>query len=293
MPAVTESMMYSALAKSISQAEVQVQRSQEQAATGLRVSRPDQDPVAAAQSSLYTDSLAALAAMTQAGNAALSSLSHTDLVLQATQHILASAEEMAIAAGSANVYPEQLTALSAGATALHDQLLALANAQENGTYLFAGFSGSEPFVADGTYLGDDNMRMVEVSPGLQVPMNLPGSQVFNVAGGQNILQILQDFSVALAANDSSGVDDAISNIQRSIVQVGAANARVGVYMQQAEGAQQTRSSTEFLLRDDRSKTVEIDSAASMTELVRAQNAYQAAITEAARILQELDGGLLR
>jgi flagellar hook-associated protein 3 FlgL len=293
MPAVTESMIYAALARSISHAEVQVQRSQEQASSGLRVATPDQDPVAAAQSSLYTDSLAALSAMRVAGDAAVASLSRTDQILQAADQLLGSAEEMAISAATANLYPEQLSALAAGFRGLQAQMLALANAQQNGVYLFSGFSGTVPFAADGTYSGDSNARQVEVSPNLQVPMNVPGNQVFNVPGGQNILALLTDLANAAAVHDTKTLDAGIDRVQLSLVQVGKANASVGVYLQQAQTAQQTRASTELLLRDDKSKAVEIDAATSMTELVRAQAAYQAAITEASRILQELDGGLLR
>lgn len=293
MPAVTEAMMYTSLSRSIANAGVQVQRSQEQASSGLRVQTPDQDPVAAAQSSLMSDALANLSGMQFAANAATASLAQTDQILQVTQKLLASAEEFAIQAGGGNLYPEHMSALAAGAQSLHDEMLALANAQKDGIFVFGGFSGTEPFTNDGTYSGDTNSRQVEINPGLYIPMNLPGNQVFNVAGGQNILGMLQDFADALSATDIASVDISIQNIQASIIQVSRANARVGVYAHQADEAQSQRSATENFLRDDRAKTIEADTATSLTELVRSQAAYQAAISEASRILQDLDGGLLR
>lgn len=293
MPAVTEAMMYNQLSRSISNAGVQVQRSQEQASSGMRVQTPDQDPVAAAQSSLLNDAIATLSGMQFAANAASANLARTDQLIQVSQKLLASAEEMAIEAGGINLYPEQMVALAAGAQSLHDEMLALANAQKDGIYFFGGFSGTAPFADDGTYSGDVNSRLVEINPGRSIPMNLPGSQVFNVPGGQNIIGMLQTFADALTAKDIAGVDVSIQNIQASIVQLSQANARVGVYARQADDAQSSRSVTEELLRDDRAKTVEADTAKSLTELVRSQAAYQAAITEASRILQDLDGGLLR
>lgn len=293
MPAVTEAMMYNSLSRSISNAGVQVQRSQEQASSGLRVQTPDQDPVAAAQSSLMTDALANLSGMQFAANAASASLTRTDQIIQVSQRLLASAEEMAIQAGGGNLYPEQMEALAAGAQSLHDEMLALANAQKDGIFLFGGFSGTTPFAADGTYSGDVNSRMVEITPGLLIPMNLPGTRVFNVAGGQNVIGMLQDFADALSATDVPAIDVSIQNIQASIVQLSHANARVGVYAHQADEAQSNRANIETLLRDDRAKTIEADTAKSLTQLVQSQAAYQAAITEASRILQDLDGGLLR
>lgn len=293
MPVVTEAMMYNSLTQSIANAGVQVQRSQAQASSGLRVQSPDQDPVAAAQSSLLTDALANLSGMGLAAQAATASLNQTDKLMQTGQRLLASAEEMAIQAGGVDLDPEQMAALAAGAQGLHDEMLAVANAQHNNLYLFGGFSGTPPFAADGTYSGGQMSRMVEISPGLSIPMNIPGSQVFNVAGGQNIIGVLQNFADALGAGDVPAIDIAIQNIQSSIGQLSQIDARVGVYAREADDAQTSRGTAELALRDDRAKIIEADAAQSLTDLVRSQAAYQAAIAEASRILQSLDGGLLR
>jgi flagellar hook-associated protein 3 FlgL len=65
-----------------------------------------------------------------------------------------------------------------------DALLALANTRDgSGEYLFAGFqSGTRPFAMDGQgqvlYLGDQGQRMLEIGPGVSVPMTDSGEAVF-------------------------------------------------------------------------------------------------------------------
>lgn len=297
MPAVTEAMIYTSMRHQINNAGLQMHRSQEQATTGLRVSRPEQDPVAAERSSLLTESLSAIEGMRVAAQGAAACLNHTDHVLRVVQSCMLVAEEAAISAGAkaGSMYPEQLNALSLNVQAAHDEILALSNTQHDGLYIFAGFGGVVPFVGDGTYAGDDQIRLVEISPSVFVGANLPGSQVFNASatGGENVLEVLQTLATALSLDDTATIDQCIEDVQKSIVQIAQAHAHVGVMLRQIENSVQVRENTSVLLRDQRSQVIEAEAADSYSELARAQSAYEAAITESARILQQLNGGLLR
>jgi flagellin-like hook-associated protein FlgL len=84
------------------------------------------------------------------------------------------------------------------------QVLSEANTKVESRYLFGGFlNGSAPFIqgpARVNYLGDNGQITIQTNPTSTLPINLPGSGVFQgagVVGGQGIFDVLQDLEAVL------------------------------------------------------------------------------------------------
>jgi len=289
---MTENAIFNALSHDINAAQTRAFKAQSQATTGLRVMNAGDDPVNAARSSLLTSSLSSLESMGRVAAVAESQLAMAEGAVNSSQELLMRARELAVMGANGTYSAEERLQISQEAAVLHDTLLSLANTEVDGTYLFGGTAGTEPFAADGTYAGDDGVRQVDIAPGLRIKANVPGSSVFNVVGGENIIGMLQDLTTGLAGNDLQAIFDVIGRLDRSMDQLNGARSNLGGALSEAAIATNQRSEANILLRKDRSDAIEIDQAEALVRMMEAQTAYQTALAEAARILGQLQNNPL-
>lgn len=302
MPQITDTMVYESLTRSVAKAEVRMQQAQVAAASGLRVTAPNQDPTAALQGTLLASSMAQLKSMDAVSNRATSNLGATDRTLMTIQNILVGAREVVVQANTATVGAPERQGLGDVIGALKENLVSLFNTQIGEDYLFGGFSDKAPFAEDGTYQGDSGVQYGEVGPNETLAFNLPGDKLFAsvtdssttppTTRGVNIIAGLQALQTALQTNDLDGIRAGFQILDDSVGQVSSGQAQVGALMKQLENADDARAQTLLYLSRDRSNLMEANTAQSLSELVQATTTYQATITEAARILQSLSGGLL-
>lgn len=111
---------------------------------------------------------------------------------------------------------------------IQQQILSLANASYEGTYIFSGTDvTTQPFAQNSSapsgiqYGGNTNTTTVQIAQGESMQTNVSGDQVFMNAGG-NVFQALNDLVSAL--NSGTGIDTATTEIQQAFSQVG--NQRV-------------------------------------------------------------------
>jgi flagellar hook-associated protein 3 FlgL len=289
---MTENLIFNALSHDVNAAQSRAFKAQRQASTGLKVMTADDDPVRAARASLLSSSLSSLESMGRVAAVAESQLSMAEGAITSSQELLMRARELAVMGANGSYNAEERQHIAEEAAVLHDTLLSLANTEVDGTFIFGGTAGVEPFAADGTYAGDDGVRQVDVAPGLRIKANVPGSSVFTVVGGQNVIGMLQNLATGLAGNDVQAVYNVIDQLDRSMDQLNNARCSVGGSLAEAAIGTRQRTDTNILLRKDRSDTVEIDQAEALIRMMEAQTAYQTALAEAARILGQLQNNPL-
>lgn len=112
---------------------------QQQLATGLRVSRPGDDPVAAAQAEMARSRLARLAQDQRATQLATTVLTTADGALSQGVNLLQSAREALVAAGNGAYSANERQALAQTLRNAREQMLALANSDDGaGNPVFGG-----------------------------------------------------------------------------------------------------------------------------------------------------------
>jgi flagellar hook-associated protein 3 FlgL len=293
MPLITENMIFTSLRNSVAQTAFRLQQAQVHASAGKRVMSASDDPVAAIQISAQTAGLQSLEGMGNAAQFAEIQESAAGQSIAAAQTLVARAKEFAIQAATGSVNQSDRENIASQVGQLRESLLALANTQVSGVYIFAGFAtAAAPFATDGTYSGDSGVRIVEAAPEQMVAVNIPGSQVFNVDGGQNIIGVLDNLQQALLANDVASVQADMDGLDRSTTQLSQAQATVGASLTALQGATFRRQQLGLLLAGQRSALGDLDQAVGITDLVQAQSAYQAAVAQASRMLDVLSRGIL-
>ena len=202
--------------------------------SGLRVATLQDDPVAAAHSSLMGSAIAKDDTYVQTASTESSMLQVTDSTLGEVVTQLTSAVSLAVQGNDGTLDASNLASIATQLTGIRDQVLSLANTSYQGSSLFAGSQGSvTPFVLDSSttpatvsYVGDTNVQYLETPTGQKIQMNLPGSTVFGtsssgVLGALN--QLISDFtsgaSSATITADTSTLTSSLGELsqQRSVL----------------------------------------------------------------------------
>jgi flagellar hook-associated protein 3 FlgL len=276
----------SSLATAIDAATSKADSLSSQLSSGLRVNSLSDDPVAAAQSSMMSSSIARDDSFVQSASGEISLLQVADSTLGEVVSQLTSAVSLAIQGNNGTLNSANISAVVQQLTGIRDQVLSLANTSYQGSYLFAGTQGSTaPFSLDTStlpatvsYNGDTNLQYVETPNGQKLQINLPGSNVFGsgssgVFGSLNqlIADLSSGASAATISTDSSTVTAAMKQVstQRSILDSSLSRLQSTSSYTQTEEAQ---------LKAQQGSLVAADPASVATQLNSTETQYQALLS---------------
>lgn len=182
---------------------------QEQVATGRKISKPSDDPVAASKVVKLNDILKTADQYQSNITAARARLSLEETALADIGNVYHRIRELSIQANNATQTNETRSYIAEEVSQLLEELVALANSTDStGEFLFSGNKGKfKPFAknSDGgyDYHGDDGQRMLQIGPKRQIAINDSGSDVFReIRDGNGSFAILES-----KLNRGSGVAD--------------------------------------------------------------------------------------
>jgi flagellar hook-associated protein 3 FlgL len=275
------------LLAAIQQSEQNANIATQQVSSGRRVNQLSDDPAASAnivlnhnQSSKDDQFLQNIATLQPRFQVADSSLS--DVVTALTRALSLGTEG---ANGTLNNADRQ--AVAQEVQGIQSQVVSLANASYQGTYLFGGTAvGSQPFTLDTTtgvvtYNGNTNVTTVQTSDGNSIQTNIPGSQMFQNASG-SVFTALQDLNTALQTNTNIGA--AVTEISSALSTVSTQRVFYGNALNQITTSEDFLNQDKINLSEQANALIGADLATASSNLVQAQTAQQAALNAAARTL---------
>lgn len=293
MTRVTDSMLYTSMRTQITTNQERVFEAQRRAETGLRVQRPGDDPVSATRGTVLESAQQRLESMGRTADRAEAQLAASEGALGQAGNLLSRVREIVVQASNETYSAAERAEMANEVASIRAGLVALGNQQVEGVYVFGGFlTDSAPFQADGTYTGDGGTREVEVAPGVSVGMNVPGSDVFAPAGGQDVFALLNTLETDLQANDVAAVRASIDNIEAGREQVVEARATFGRRLLTLEQAAETRTQGELDVASGLKSAVGVDLTESIVDLLEAQNALDGALSFSSRLLRDLSNSPL-
>ena len=218
-------------------------------------------------------------------------LTATDGALTDLTEILQRARELAVYGANGTLPEDSLHALAKEVDELLDHAVQVANSHYAGSYIFGGQeTTTRPYAIDKSddgdsikieYQGSSMAINVEVGPGSELDINVPGSLVFDKA-----FEVLITLGELLTIGDtdqiSSGsiaeLDESISQVLRFQAEVGAKSKRLEITKNRLEGL-------DLNLQTLISKTEDIDVAEAIMQFKMQENAYRLALDTTARIIQ--------
>jgi len=213
---ISSSMIYANGVAQIDNLQAQLVQTQEEISSGKSFLVPADNPVAAAQALVVTQTQADNTQYIANGQSANNSLSQESTTLGTVTTLIQNAQTAIVDAGNGSYTLQQRQAIATGLQGTYNQLLGLANSQDgNGNYLFGGYqSSSPPFSATSTgaqYNGDQGQTILQVGAAQQMAINDSGDSVFqnNITGNGTFT------TAANTSNVGSGVVSSGSVVNRA------------------------------------------------------------------------------
>ncbi len=275
------------LLAALQQSEQNANVATQQVSSGRRVNQLSDDPAASANIVLNHDqaskddqflqNISTLQPRLQVADSSLS-----DVVTALTRALSLGTEG---ANGTLNNADRQ--AVAQEVQGIQSQVVSLANASYQGTYLFGGTAvGSQPFTLDTTtgvvtYNGNTNVTKVQTTNGNSIQTNIPGSQLFQNASG-SVFTALQDLNTSLQNNTNIGA--AVNEISSALSTVSTQRVFYGNALNQITTSEDFLNQDKINLSEQANALVGVDLATASSNLVQAQTAQQATLNAAARTL---------
>lgn len=181
---ISTSQITSAGIRQILLRQAEIQHTQLQIATQLRVLKPSDDPVAATAISSFENEIAQLEQFNRNADAAKASNELEESVLSGVTSILFRIRESMVSLGNGVYGESELNNIGIELQERLQELVGLANTQNaNGDYLFSGSKIKvQSFSKDSTgsyiYNGDQSQRFLRISSGVVEPVSDSGFDVF-------------------------------------------------------------------------------------------------------------------
>jgi flagellar hook-associated protein 3 FlgL len=290
---VTQLQLHDASLNAMMRSRAQLQRVQQEAMTGERVTKPSDDPSASARARLLGDLEARGNTYESVTNMGVARLQVAEQSLAEVGNLLVRARELATAMANETMTADQRASAAIETEQLRRALVDLVNTRDGEEYVFAHVDTRSPPYQDGvgfTYDVDtyEQVREAEVAQGRRAEIGASGSRAFAQraadAGSIDVVAAVAGLRDALDANDPDAVRATIDTLtaafDQSLGERTAVGERMAVLQRAGEQAQQSATVVAGL----RSDLLDADITDALSRLQLAETTVRAALSVAARML---------
>lgn len=285
---ITNSMMTRTLLRDLTTTTDKLARTHERLSSGKALTRPSDDPFATSRALQFRSDLAVNRQYQRNVAEAASWQSVTDTALDKITAYISRSRELLLQGANGSAGPNERSAIAMELEQIVDAVKSEANAEYAGRFVFSGTrTTTRPYTPGGgdAYAGDTASINVDIGPGVQLPLNIPGSDVIGDGTGGLIFALreaiddLRNGNVAdLQTTDMVALRTASDAVVELRAVVGARANRLDTA---AARLQELEEAATVLL----SETEDADMARTLTDLSMQQAVYQSALKSGAQIIQ--------
>lgn len=286
---ITQNSMNRTQLMGLNSAQSRLQGSLEQATTQKRLNRPSDDPVGTVQALRFRGEQAQIAQHGLNITDGLSRLQASDDALSQANNMVQSVRTSVLQAANGTLGPNERKAIAEQVRGMREGLLQQANSQYAGQPLFGGTTPLDnAFGPDGTFQGNTLpvLRQVSDSPGDAGQMNVGvnGKDAFGNALVKGTGD-LDKLAAAIENGDGAGMKaglDALDTLRTNISNV---QSSVGVRSARLASLEALNSKQEDAATIGLSKVEDTDFVKVAMDMAVQSQAYQAALSASAKIIQ--------
>ena len=271
---------------SILDAQSQVSKLQTQMATGKRIQTASDDPQAAAQLSSLKSELSRMEVLQRNIDAANTSLSIEESALGSINEALSRVRELSIQGNSSAISDKEREMLALEVDQIFSHVLSLANTQNAyGEYIFAGSATDTPaYDQEGTFQGDEQVRELNIAPGITVRTGDSGVAVFEeIDAGVNTFDVISSIGEALRLVDtadptdrSEAITEAQAKLDLALDRVSEVRASTGVRLNRLDDHAELNTAFSLQVTQSISALEDLDFAEAASQLNLQMVSLQAA-----------------
>ncbi len=281
---ISEQQIYSLASARIMAARDESVTAGDQVSTGKRVTHPWDDAGDAGLITTQANQIAKQDSVAAVAGKASDELVAADGAMDQVTTTLTRAHELAVQLSNDTYNAQDRANGAIEVQQLFQAVVSQLNVRVGDRFVFGGMKdGAPPFDATGAYLGDANVRQVEIAPGVMQDASVRADQAFKgVGGGIDVLAELTSLQNALATNNAAQIRAAVQTLGDGITQVSNHRARAGGMQNVFDVAVTTAKSFSNSATDSKSKLEEVDFFAASTRLAAAQRGLEASISAASQ-----------
>lgn len=264
-------------------AQDQLYEAQRQVSTGKRIDKISDNPTDSATVIAERNSLAATEQYERSTNSVGSRLAVVDTVLSDIVTKLQEAQSAALAGQGSNKTQLQRDAAAQTLSGLRAALLDDMNTSFHGTYVFSGSSATtQPFTAGGggvinPYGGSTNEMEVDVGDGRSVKVAFNGNTIAQGGAATHIFDVMDALITAVAAGNDAGITTGMSELKAAFTRASTAQSLIGNDLQEIDSQKLRLQQMKLSGTDRLAKLEAADMSEAITNMSRADTAYQAAL----------------
>ncbi|MFB7156998.1 flagellar hook-associated protein FlgL [Lysinibacillus sp. NPDC056232] len=294
---VTQSMLSNNMLLNLNNSYGKMSKLQDQITSGMKITRPSDDPVIAVKGMGYRRDLGQVEQYTRNMNEVNNWLDTTDESLNQVGEQMKRVRELVIQAANDTNTPEDRAKIKTEIDQIRQQIQDVGNTKIADRYIFSGTKTGQPLFENGTLNTNVNSEdvKIEVYDGIQMNVNTPGIDLFKGVDDlmNKISDLLDPNRVPLATADeisstlggfsSTSTSDDITTMHNKILE---AQADVGARQNRVELMENRLSIREVSVTKQLSNNEDVDYAKAITEMVTQDSIHQAALSVGAKIIQQ-------
>lgn len=287
---ITEGMLGRRLLSDLRASTQRIATAQRQIASGRRIDKPSDDPLATHNALRLRSELSGVAQDRRTISDTKGWLDTTDSALSTITDVVHRARELALQGANGAIGQTERNKLADEVDQLIETAKSAANSSYGGRYVFAGQDTDDPPYTPGAvdaYDGDTGAIARSIGPAVSVQINVPGVDILgNGAADTKLLTTLRTLAADLRGGNLAGLrGPALNDLTANLEDVTSARGTVGALTTRLEAAEarlaQVEESTVSLL----SETEDTDVAKAMIDLTTQQSVYQAALQSGQALIQ--------
>lgn len=284
---VTNQMVIDTTLRDLNRALSRLQDSQTDLTTGRQIRRSSDDPTRASAAMTIRNQLRRADHNARALDDAQAWLTAADTALVSGLDRLSSVKEAAVRAANDGVgNPTTREAIASSIDNMRAELMGLANTKYLNRSIFNGTADSDAYDAAGVYLGNDAAVMREIAPNTTLAVNMTGEEIFGdqAAPEGDVFAVMDRLATAVRNGDMAALAAAHDDLDVAMTRWSSATAEIGSRSARVEGVKARSAENDVLLRETLSQLEDTDIAEALISVKANENAYQAALGAAAKVL---------
>jgi flagellar hook-associated protein 3 FlgL len=294
MMRVTQTMLSNNMLRHISESYQRMGKTQEQLATGKKITRPSDDPVVAMKGMTYRTNLTEVEQYKRNLSEAYNWMENSDAALDKATSVMHRIRELTVQASNGTLEESQRGMIAKEIGQLKEHLVSIANTKVAGKYIFNGTdTNTKPVDLNAATKVSTNTNdfFIEMSSGIKVAVNVSGANVFtydNSAIGNGLFSDIEELEKKLSGQTGSfslEVGEYLEVLDKHITNMTAERAELGARYNRVELIDARVSEQEVIANRILSDNEDADIERVITDLKMQETVHRAALGVGARIMQ--------
>ena len=287
---VSSRMMLDSIIKNINQNEQKLFGAQKKVATGKKLTAASENPVMMGRVLGFNKTLSMIDQYQENITLGKSRFQIIETTLESVDELLHVAKNVASDLALENIDPETRANSLQAIENVYNQILDLANTQDDGQYIFAGHqTKTAPYTRDvdynATYNGDSGDVRLIIGQNQDISLNNEGEKAFEVTGDDEILNIIRDLREGIDTDNNTLIAGQVSRLTEAIEHVRGVRISGSAKFDNLKRADDKMIKLKNTIETLKSNITDANMNEAVIELKAQETAYEVSLASSAKIMQ--------